>query len=194
MNKYQKLGKIPSPRRNLKGMEGNLGKQTSISKEWASQFWAKQYFKSKYLLSEKKLRKIVTTNKPADSCAPNLINILDHRLETVVYALGWAKTLKAARHTIKKGKIRIAKGEKDLFVIKNPNIRVQIGEKITVDYPTDIYIFPPKCKNSFIIGKEKTDAAKDQRWSAILIRPVETKLAGGKDASKFELYCRKFKS
>lgn len=195
MNKYQKSGILPSPRRHGRGTNSNLEKQTSISKEWASQFWVKQYYKSKYNLSERRLRTIVENNKAADSCTKEIINTLDHKLDTIIFSLGWAKNLKEARHYIKRNKVGIikkienngVKATKNL-IITNPNIKIRIGETIYITKPNSSYNININSSNkgNFLIKKDK------EKITATLLRPTSSKLGGEISARKFELYCQKW--
>jgi len=220
MNKYQKTGILPTPKRSFKGSGSKLDKQTTISKEWASQFWAKQYFKSKYVLSEKNLKKIVMTNKSADSCTSNIIKKLDHRLDTIVYTLGWAQTLKEARHLIKKNKIGIIKpispktccdnmspGAVNLYATKQKNadnnkslsernwIINNPGVKIRIGEKISL-ILPKsnyKVGNNALAKNMFIIKKENSKITATLLRPTESKLGGNANSKKFELYCQKFK-
>lgn len=184
-------------KKHFKGTNVNLEKQTLISKEWASQFWAKQYVKSKYMLNEKDLKKIVKTGKFIRNTEPCLINILNYKLEVIIYILGWAPSIKAARHLIKRGKIQIEKSSKEnpltkkFFIVKNPKVRIQLGETISLTGKNKTYS-PLDSTHSFILKKENLDGIV-WKTTATLIKPIiVNKLIQKKCISKFELYCNKF--
>ena len=162
-----------------KGINKALETQTSISKEWASQFFTKQYFKSKFKLSEKKLRTIVKTNGAVDFSPSGIIPVLEHKLDSVVHRLGWSKSLKHARHLVKEGKIGL---QKDSFykTIHNHSIRVNVGDTIVLQN-NDASIVNSK---NFIVKK------KNNKIYATLIQPLETKI--GLNPKKFELYCNRW--
>lgn len=180
MNKYQKSKILPSMHQDRqKGINKALETQTSISKEWASQFFAKQYFKSKYKLSEKRLRTIVKTNNSVDFCPSGILPVLENKLDTIVFSLGWGKTIKEARHLIKRGKISLKKGSRNT-VITNPFIRINIGDTLVI-----------ASENIEIIKNDNYIIKKKQNYVfATLIKPIKTKIY--LDPKKFELYCNRW--
>lgn len=180
MNKYQKSQILPSMHQERqRGINKAFEIQTSISKEWASQFFAKQYFKAKFNLSEKKLKTIVKTNNSVNFCAPGILPVLENKFDSIVYSLGWGKTLKEARHLIKRGRISIQKGSSKK-IITNPYIRINIGDTLVF---TSKNIEILKSEN-FIVKR------KGNIISATLIKPMETKIK--LDPKKFELYCNRW--
>lgn len=107
------------------GMHGQGRQRFS---EFKKQLYEKQKLRFNYGVSEKQLRNLFTESKASkDPAGTTLLRLLESRLDNVVFRLGLAPTIPAARQLIVHGHIVVDGGKVD-----RPSFRVQAGEQITV--------------------------------------------------------------
>ncbi|MFS4458209.1 30S ribosomal protein S4 [Bdellovibrio sp. HCB2-146] len=108
---------------------GQHGLQRRKYSEFALQLEEKQKLRFHYGVREEQFRRLI--NKAKGSSAPNwvesLVNLLERRLDNVVFRLGFAPSIPAARQLVSHGKI-LVDGKK--VTIGSQTIRV--GQKITL--------------------------------------------------------------
>lgn len=94
---------------------------------YGRQLREKQKLKRKYGLTEKQLKNyFLNANKTLGNTAEFLIRMIEHRLDNVVYRLGFAPTRASARQMITHGHICV-NGKKNTF----PSYRTKVSDTIT---------------------------------------------------------------
>ncbi len=108
------------------GVHGRRGRRKAS--EYALQLREKQQLKRSYGLLERQFRKYVEmAQKSTSSTDEVLIQLLESRLDNVVYRLGLAKSRTMARQLVTHGHV-LVDGKK----LTIPSYQVQIGEKISL--------------------------------------------------------------
>ncbi len=124
------LGKASaSLERRLNVIPGSHGKRNRRkSSEYGIQLREKQKLKRIYGLLEKQFRKYVeTASKTRGNTEGALIELLETRLDNVVYRLGLSKSRIQARQFVSHGHVLI-NGKK----VNIPSYKIKIGEKVTL--------------------------------------------------------------
>lgn len=110
------------------GMHGPKGTRRKVS-EYGRQLREKQRAKRMYGLVEKQFRRIYEeAAKVRGNTGEVLIQLLERRLDNVVYRLGFAATRPAARQLVSHGHV-LVDGQK----VTIPSYRVKEGEVVTLD-------------------------------------------------------------
>jgi small subunit ribosomal protein S4 len=92
----------------------------------------KQKLRWNYLISERQLRRYFErASKETGATGENLLAHLERRLDNVVFRLGIAPTIPAARQLVSHGHVRVNNRRLD-----KPSYQVAIGDTITVDEKT----------------------------------------------------------
>ena len=92
----------------------------------------KQKLRWNYLISERQLRRYFErASKEAGATGENLLAHLERRLDNVVFRLGIAPTIPAARQLVSHGHVRVNNRRLD-----KPSYQVATGDTITVDEKT----------------------------------------------------------
>ena len=119
-------GKELAKRPYAKGAHGNDKKRKSS--EYGVQLAEKQKIRLMYGLNEKQFHKLFDkAQKMQGTAGLNLLNLLETRLDNIVYRLGLAKTRRAARQVVNHGHITVNGKKVDI-----PSYRCKPGDVITL--------------------------------------------------------------
>ncbi|MBI4037545.1 30S ribosomal protein S4 [Candidatus Curtissbacteria bacterium] len=141
------LATCPVIRKNAgpPGQQGVKGRR-KIS-EYGVQLREKQKVKRMYGIFERQFKKYYTqASRKADSTGDVLLQILETRLDNVIYRLGLARTRQQARQLVSHGHVTV-NGKK----VTIPSFNVKIGDVVTVS---------PKAAN-FELVKKVADETKE---------------------------------
>ena len=119
-------GKELAKRPYAPGAHGNDKKRKSS--EYGVQLAEKQKIRLMYGLNEKQFHRLFDkAAKMAGPAGHNLLNLLETRLDNMVYRLGLAKTRRAARQVVNHGHILVNDKKVDI-----PSYQVKVGDVIAV--------------------------------------------------------------
>ena len=119
-------GKELAKRPYAPGAHGNDRKRKPS--EYGIQLAEKQKIRLMYGLNEKQFHKLFDkASKMEGTAGHNLLNLLESRLDNLVYRLGLAKTRRAARQVVNHGHITV-NGKK----VNIPSYSVKVGDVIAV--------------------------------------------------------------
>lgn len=125
------LGKASqSLERRINVLPGSLGRRGRRSRpsEYGLQLREKQKLKRIYGLLEKQFRKtVLEAQRMSENTEEALVQLLESRLDNIVYRLGFAPTRPMARQMVSHGHIQV-NGKK----LNIPSYRVKVGDKVTV--------------------------------------------------------------
>lgn len=125
------LGKSSqSLERRLNVLPGSLGRRGRRSRpsEYGIQLREKQKLKRIYGLFEKQFKKnVIEAQRMSENTEEALVQLLESRLDNIVYRLGFAPTRPMARQMVSHGHILV--NEKKLDI---PSYKVKVGDKISV--------------------------------------------------------------
>ena len=108
------------------GAHGNDKRRKSS--EYGIQLAEKQKIRLMYGLNEKQFHKLFEkASKMKGTAGHNLLNLLESRLDNVVYRLGLAKTRRAARQVVNHGHITVNGVKVDI-----PSYQVKVGDVVAV--------------------------------------------------------------
>jgi small subunit ribosomal protein S4 len=94
--------------------------------DYGHQLAEKQKLRTMYDLSEKQFRRLYdTARKTQAATGEKLLQLLESRLDTVVYRAGFAPTLAAARQLVSHGHVVVDNAKIDI-----PSYRVKIGQVV----------------------------------------------------------------
>ena len=122
-----KFDRILEKRPNPPGVHGASAARKKLS-EYGQQLNEKQKLKITYGLREKQFR--ITFKRAAakqGKTGDNLLQLLERRLDNVIYRLGFAPTRTAARQLVNHGHVKINGRKVDI-----PSYCVKEGEEITI--------------------------------------------------------------
>ncbi len=109
------------------GQHGPAGRRRKQS-DYGRQMGEKQKIKFNYGLSERPLRRLITEAfRSRGVYAEKLVELLERRLDNVVFRAGLAPTIPAARQLVTHGHIVIDGKRVDI-----PSYRVKLGQSITI--------------------------------------------------------------
>ncbi len=109
------------------GQAGAKGSRRKAS-DYAKQLLEKQKARAIYGLSEKQMANyFAEARKDRHSTGTQLINLLESRLDNVVYRAGWAASRSEARQLVTHGKITINDNK-----AKSPSLQTKIGDKVSI--------------------------------------------------------------
>ncbi len=107
---------------------GQHGQRRSKVSEYGLQLREKQKAKFMYGVSEKQFRRLFSdANSVQGNTGENLIQLLERRLDNVLYRMGFATTRRFARQLVTHGHILV-----DGIKVDIPSYRVKAGQKIEV--------------------------------------------------------------
>lgn len=119
-------GKELANRPYAPGAHGNDKRRKSS--EYGIQLAEKQKIRLMYGLNEKQFHKLFEkASKMKGTTGHNLLNLLESRLDNVVYRLGLAKTRRAARQVVNHGHITVNGVKVDI-----PSYQVKVGDVVAV--------------------------------------------------------------
>ena len=119
-------GKELAKRPYAPGAHGNDKRRKSS--EYGIQLAEKQKIRLMYGLNEKQFHKLFDkASKMKGTAGHNLLNLLESRLDNLVYRLGLAKTRRAARQVVNHGHISVNGIKVDI-----PSYQVKVGDVIAV--------------------------------------------------------------
>lgn len=108
---------------------GQHGQGRQRFSEFKKQLYEKQKIRYNYGLSEKQLRNIFKqAQRSKDPAGVVLLRMLEQRLDNVVFRLGLAPTIPAARQIVVHGHILV-----DGVKVDRPSFRVKVGQEIAVN-------------------------------------------------------------
>jgi small subunit ribosomal protein S4 len=122
--KYQRiLEKRPNP----PGQHGGRAKRKKVG-AYGSRLFEKQKLKAFYGVAERQIRRYVAeATRQQGPTGTNLLRILEQRLDAVVYRLGFAPSIWAARQLVGHGHVRVDGRRVDI-----PSYQVRPNEVITL--------------------------------------------------------------
>ncbi len=107
------------------GQAGAKGSRRKAS-DYAKQLLEKQKARAIYGVTEKQMTNYFDeARKDRHSTGTQLINLLENRLDNVVFRSGWASSRNEARQLVVHGKISV-NGKK----AKSPSMQIKVGDKI----------------------------------------------------------------
>ena len=119
-------GKELAKRPYAPGAHGNDKKRKSS--EYGVQLAEKQKIRLMYGLNEKQFHRLFDkASKMQGTAGHNLLNLLETRLDNMVYRLGLAKTRRAARQVVNHGHITVNGKKVDI-----PSFQVKVGDVVAV--------------------------------------------------------------
>ena len=160
---HPKAHKVMAKRKALPGEKADArrGKMT----QYAQQLREKQKVKRMYGLLEKQFRRLVKEAERKDGVSGELLlQLLEQRLDNVVYRLHLAPSRTAARQLVSHGHIMLNGRRVDI-----PSIRVKVGDEITVR--------PKSAKNSYFEALEIEDSP-DLSWLSLNKSKLVGKVTG----------------
>ena len=109
------------------GQQGAGGRRRKKS-AYGLQLLEKQKIRYNYGVGERQLRRLVTEARASrEETGGKLLQLLERRLDNVVYRAGFAPTIPAARQLVNHGHIRLNDHKADI-----PSMRISAGDKITL--------------------------------------------------------------
>lgn len=160
---HPKAHKVMAKRKALPGEKAGArrGKLT----QYAQQLREKQKVKRMYGLLEKQFRRLVKEADRKEGVSGELLlQLLELRLDNVVYRLHLAPSRTAARQLVSHGHIMLNGRRVDI-----PSIRVKVGDEITIR--------PKSAKNSYFQALE-IDEAPDLSWLSLNKSKMVAKVTG----------------
>ncbi|GIV95432.1 MAG: 30S ribosomal protein S4 [Herpetosiphonaceae bacterium] len=122
-----KYERILERRPNPPGQHGAQRRRVRMS-EYARRLFEKQKLKAIYNVSERQLlRYMAEASRRPGPTGTNLLQILERRLDQVVYRLGFAPTIWSARQLVNHGHVRVNGRKTDI-----PSYLVDPGDTITL--------------------------------------------------------------
>lgn len=107
---------------------GQHGHARERSSEYKKQLYEKQKLRFNYGVSERQLRNLfVEAKRSRDPAGTVLLRLLEQRLDNIVFRLGIAPTIPAARQLVVHGHVQV-----DGRKVDRPSFRVQPGNQISV--------------------------------------------------------------
>lgn len=137
------------------GIQGKNRRRRQPS-EYGQQLRAKQKFRISYGLTEKQLKRLVKdAMRQAGVTGPKLIELLERRLDNVLYRLGFGPSRFAARQLVVQGHIMVNKRK-----VTSPSYRVKEREVISIR---------PESKNKKMFSELAAELKKGQvpPWLAV---------------------------
>ncbi|MCF7919716.1 MAG: 30S ribosomal protein S4 [Candidatus Cloacimonetes bacterium] len=113
------------------GQHGNGGKFKRRVSDYGLHLMEKQKLRYTYLILEKQFRNyFAKADRMAGATGVNLLQLLERRLDTVVYRMGFARTIMQSRQFVNHGHIKVNGRKVDIpsFLVK-PNDIVEVKEK-----------------------------------------------------------------
>ncbi len=111
-----------------KGPPGGLTRRRGNASQYSLQLREKQKVKRLYGLLEKPFKRLVTEAEVMTGVSgENLLQLLERRLDNVVYRLYWAPSRQAARQLVTHGHVLLNGKRVDI-----PSIRVKIGDELKI--------------------------------------------------------------
>lgn len=113
---------------NLKKRPGQHGERRQRETEYGLQTAAKQALRAKYGVLERPFRRLFAKAARAKGASGvNLLQLLESRLDNVVYRMGFAATRREARQIVSHGGIML-NGQR----VNIPSCQVKIGDEVSV--------------------------------------------------------------
>lgn len=114
------------------GAHGPTGRPKALS-EFGLQLREKNKFKIMYGINEQNLRKVFFRAQAAKGAlGAKMLEILERRLDNVVFQLGWTPSRAAARQLVLHGHVFVNKKK-----VKSPGYEVETGDVITMNPASD---------------------------------------------------------
>ena len=114
-----------------------LNRRRGKDSEFKKQLMEKQKLRFNYGVHERHLRKLMEEARRSNDTGTTLLELLESRLDNIVFRAGFAATIPAARQLVNHGHVTIDGRKMD-----RAGYRVKVGEKIAVS---------PKAKNFEIV-------------------------------------------
>jgi len=160
---HPKAHKVLARRKSLPG-QSPMSRPRKLT-QYGTQLREKQKVKRTYGLLEKQFRRLVKEAERRDGISgENLIELLERRLDNVIYRLHLAPSRPAARQVVTHGHIMLNGRRVDV-----PSIRVKPGDEIALR--------PKSAKNSYFSALEIDDTA-DVSWLSFDKKKMTAKVTG----------------
>ncbi|MBD3280236.1 30S ribosomal protein S4 [Candidatus Dojkabacteria bacterium] len=171
------------------GLPGQHPVSRKRPSNYAIQFREKQKVKRMYLMTEKQFKRFFNeAKKSTGNTGTRFLQLLELRLDNIVYRLGFAKTRNQARQFVNHGHV-LVNGEK----VDIPSMTLQVGDEVSLK---------PKFAKSDIVGQIeaelKTEKHKAPGWLSkaktsgkVLAEPTRDQMDKSiKEQNIVELYSR----
>ncbi len=108
---------------------GEHGQRRKKYSEYGLQLEEKQKLLNHYCLREEQLRRFIRQARKGQGTnwAEKLIGLLERRLDNLIFRLGWAPSIPAARQLVSHGKVLVNGRKADI-----PSMVIELGEEITL--------------------------------------------------------------
>lgn len=169
--------KCAAARRPYKpGQHGPTGRRRALS-DFGRQIMEKQKFKVSYGLHERTLRRLFAIAEESEEGTDRkLLELLERRLDNVLYRLGFAPSRMAARSLVIQGHI-LVNGRK----VRSPGFQVGNGDKVSIREES-------KNKAAFKELPKKLEEFEVPAWLALDINKLEGSVVGAPQGdSPFEI-------
>ena len=153
-----------------------LNRRRGKDSEYKKQLMEKQKLRFNYGVHERHLRKLVEEARRANDTGTTLLELLESRLDNIVFRAGYASTIPAARQLVNHGHIMVDGRKMD-----RAGYRVRVGEKITLS---------PKARNfEIVVENWKHPAYERPAWMIHDAQKMQTELTSvpSKDSMLFPL-------
>ena len=168
-----KYAKIMARRSGVPGMHG--GKRGSKMSEYAKQLREKQKAKRMFCLSEKQFRRAYDRAARSQGVTgDNLLNLLERRLDNVVYRAGFAVTRMQARQFVSHGLFLVNGRRSDV-----PSIMVREGDVIEIR---------PKSRNSKVFdhNAEELGDYSAPKWLKVTAKDRKVEIVAMPSSDDYE--------
>lgn len=158
------------------GMHGK--KRRRRISDYGKQLQEKQKFKISYGMTERTLRRLFNeAHESSESTADKLLELMERRLDNVVYRLGLAPSRAAARQSVVHGHVQV-NGSR----VKAPSYQVAQGDVVSIHPNSREY-------HQFNQLSEKLDATQVPSWLSLVVDKLEgTVVALPEEKPPFEIH------
>jgi small subunit ribosomal protein S4 len=123
-----KYSRILEKRPNPPGQHGGRKRRGSKIGEYGSRLTEKQKLRAFYGIAERQMRRYVAeAMRRQGPTGSNLLQLLEQRLDNIVYRLGFAPTIWAARQVVGHGHVLVNGKRVDI-----PSYEVRVGDRIQI--------------------------------------------------------------
>jgi len=157
------------------GQHGNSRRRGKDS-EYKKQLQEKQKLRFNYGVHERHMRKLMAESRRSGDSGTKLLELLESRLDNIVFRAGFAPTIPAARQLVNHGHVTVDGRKMD-----RTGYRVKVGEKIGLS---------PKARNFQLVEETwKHPAHERPSWLVCDTNTMETSMESipGKDSLLFPI-------
>ncbi len=181
-------GKSMEHRPNRPGQHGGRGGRRRLS-EFAVQLSEKQKLQFNYGLREKQLSRLVKEARKGHTAAgEKLIELIERRLDNVVFRAGFARTIPAARQLVTHGHIQVNGKRVDIA-----SYRVDVGDVVGIkDKSRDLVVIRDAITSDRLARPDWLQCNYAERNATVLARPGVDSLSVEVDIARvIEYYAKR---